>query len=166
MPDILSALAAQTGIDEATLQRLLGAVLQFFHSQLKPETYDKLASAIPQADELVRAHEERPGTLGSLASELATKFFNGSGQAGVDFMANLVKSGVPVEQATDALPDLFKVLAKHLPPEVVEKLRKSIPALPGIDMGKILKPEAADAASPAPVPQGTSQTSGASSDFV
>jgi len=173
MPDILSTLATQTGIDVATLHKLLGAVLAFFRSQLKPETYSKLASAIPQADELVQAHEQRPGSLGSLASELAAKFMNGSGQAGADFMRNLVKSGVPVEEAASVLPGLFKVLAGHLPPEVLDQLKKSIPDLPGIDLGNVLRPSTPDAAevvarpAPAePAPRGPDATGGSSSDFV
>ena len=173
MPDILSTLAAQTGIDVATIQKLLGAVLAFFRSQLKPETYSKLASVIPQADELVEAHEQRPGSLGSLASELAAKFMNGSGQAGADFMGNLVKSGVRVEDAASVLPGLFHVLSGHLPPEVLEQLKKSIPTLPGFDLGKILR-QGTPQAGPAPIetiplepaPEGPEATGGSSSDFV
>ena len=148
-------------------------MLAFFRSQLKPETYSKLASVIPQADELVAAQEQRPGSLGSLASELAAKFMNGSGQAGADFMGNLVKSGVRVEDAASALPGLFKVLSGHLPPEVLEQLKKSIPALPGIDLGKILRqgtPQAGPAPTEAipvePAPRGPEATGGSSSDFV
>jgi hypothetical protein len=163
MPDILSTLATQTGIDVTTLQQLLGAILAFFRSQLKPETYSKLASAIPQVDELVKAQEERPGGLGSRASELASKFLNGSGQAGADFMANLIKSGVSVEQAASILPQLFHVLASHLPPEVLAQLKKSIPALPGFDPAKILRPGAAQAGPAAGAPEATG---GSSPDFV
>lgn len=173
MPDILSTLAAQTGIDVATIQKLLGAVLAFFRSQLKPETYTKLASVIPQADELVEAHEQRPGSLGSLASELAAKFMNGSGQAGADFMHNLVKSGVRVEDAASVLPGLFHVLSGHLSPEVLEQLKKSIPTLPGFDLGKILRqgtPQAGSAPIETiplePAPEGPEATGGSSSDFV
>jgi hypothetical protein len=158
MPDILSTLATQTGIDVTTLQQLLGAILAFFRSQLKPETYTKLASAIPQADELVKAQEEKPGGLGSLATELASKFMDGSGQAGADFMTNLIRSGVSIDLAARVLPQLLNVLAAHLPPEVVEQLKKTIPAFAGFDPGKILRPGTPQAG-PAPgAPEATGGT--------
>jgi hypothetical protein len=173
MPDILSSLANQTGIDVASIHKLLGAILAFFKSQLKPETYSKLASAIPQADELVAAHQEQPGGLVSMASELASKFMNGSGQAGAAFLGNLMKSGVPVEDAANFLPGLFKVLSSHLPPEVLDQLKKSIPDLPGVDLGKILNqgtpqvgPAEAQAIPVEPAPGAPEAGTGSSSDFV
>jgi hypothetical protein len=171
MPDILSTLATQTGIDVTTLEKLLGAILAFFRSQLKPETYDKLASVIPQADELVKAQKERPGGLGGVATELASKFLDGSGQAGADFMANLVKSGVSVELAASFLPKLLHFLSAHLPPEVMAQLKKSIPALPGIDPGKIptLGVPQAPATAPAPAEaagEAPGVSGGSSPDFV
>ena len=151
MPDILSSLAANTGIDIASIEKMVAAVLKFLRSELAPETYAKVESTIPEADKIVEeAPEERSGGLLDMASKLAGKFMGKDGEASADLMGNLLKTGVSMSAVAAFLPQLFQFLSAHLPPEIMSQLKNVIPALPGIDMEKILHPAAPEVESGSP----------------
>jgi hypothetical protein len=138
MSDMLSTLAAQTGIDIASIEKMVGAVLKFLRSELAPETYAKV-----EADKVVEeAPEERSGGLMDMATKLASKFMGKDGEASADLMGNLLKTGVSMSAVAAFLPQLFQFLAAHLPPEIMSQLKNALPALPGIDLEKALHPQA------------------------
>jgi hypothetical protein len=143
MPDMLSTLAAHTGIDIASIEKMVAAVLKFLRTELAPETYAKVESTIPEAEKIVEeAPEEQPGGLLDMASKLAGKFMGKGGETSTDLMGSLLKTGVSMSAVAAFLPQLFRFLAAHLPPDIMSQLKNALPALPGIDLDKALHPQA------------------------
>jgi hypothetical protein len=152
MPDILSTIAAQTGIDPSTIEKVVGAIMNFLKAHLPPDLFAKLESRIPEANKLAESVEDQPEGLLGMASKLAGKLMGSSGEAGADLLGNFLKAGVPAETAAQILPRIFDALSRHLPPEALEKLRHSLPSIPGLDMTKVLPQEGSEAA-PATEPE-------------
>jgi hypothetical protein len=147
-------------MDRATIEKAVGAVLNFLKAHLPPEKYASLESRIPEANKLAESVEDQPEGLLGMASKLAGKLMGGPAEASADLMGNFLKAGVPTETAAHVLPKIFESLSAHLPPEVLDKLRNALPSIPGLDSRKVLPTEAPEpSASPAdpeatiPLPQ-------------
>jgi len=83
MSDLISTLATQTGIDPATIQKGLGAVLTFLKEHLGGEHFEKVQSAVPGAQGMMETYSaaaaqegESPGLFEKVAS-LAGSLFAG-----------------------------------------------------------------------------------------
>jgi len=139
MPDLVHELAAHTGISSDLIQKGLGALLSFLKKQLGDETFAKVQSSVPGAAALTSSFESAPppaqsqGGLFGMVSELAGKLFGGGAGQGADLLSTLTKLGFRPEQIEAFLPKALELIKNHLPPDLVDKVLASLPAL-----GKLL----------------------------
>ncbi len=73
----------------------------------------------------------------NVVTGVATKFLGGKAGEGVDLLATFSKLGFKPEQIESFLPKALALLKSYLPPELIERVLASLPAL-----AKILAPQA------------------------
>jgi hypothetical protein len=133
MPDIVNELATRTGISSDLVQRGLGALLSFLKAELGDDVFHKIQSHLPGASGLV-SNVEAPqgssdgGLFGAL-SGLAGKIFGGKAEEGAKLLESLHKLGFDPAQIEAFLPKALEFIKAHLPPDLIEKVMASLPAL-------------------------------------
>jgi|GEM_PF-6225225 len=133
MPDIITPLSSQTGIDGETIKKGLGALLTFLQKRLSPDLFGKLETAVPGASEMLSAYRaseggKSAGLMGMVAG-LAGKLFGGSGGDHAHLLADLSHLGLSAEQIETFLPKAFEQLRAILPAELVEQIKGVLPTL-------------------------------------
>jgi hypothetical protein len=132
MADLLTTLATQTGIDPELVKKGMGVLLAFLKKHLDPALFDKLGTVIPDAPQLVNTaesieEEKGSGILGAVAG-LAGKLFGGQSADMAAILSGLSKVGFNSDQIQKFLPKAYELLAAHLPPDLVEKIKGFLPA--------------------------------------
>jgi len=140
MSESLKNLAASTGFDSGTIEKVLGCVLSFLKAHVSPETYAAIEAKLPEAEQNVARFSEAAasgsdGLLGNV-SELAGKFLGGD--SGGDLLGKLAKLGLPAGEIASILPKIFQFLAAHLPADLLKQIADAIPAIAGVDKSALL----------------------------
>jgi len=150
MSESLKSLAASTGVEPDTVEKMLGGVLSFLKPRVDADTYAAIETKVPEARRVVsdfaeaeargEPSEEPAGSQGGLLgqiTEMAGKVLGGESGGG-DLLGRLLKLGVPVGSITAILPQLFAYLRAHLPPDVLKQIAAALPAIPGVDPAALL----------------------------
>jgi hypothetical protein len=133
MSDVANQLAAETGVSGEQAHQGLGALLSFIKERLGDENFQKLEAAIPGAASMISKFESSEGSsqggLFETVAALAGKLFGGKAGGGAELLASLSKLGFQPEQIETFLPKALEFLKSHLPPELIERVLASLPAL-------------------------------------
>jgi len=127
MADIVSDLAAKSGISPDMAGKGMGAVLEFCKNKLPAEAYSKLSAAVPNADGMIASAneaEQSGGILGSVKGMVGNLIGGGGGE----LAGKLSKIGFSMDQAKAFLPQVLGFLKSKLPADAVQKLGGMIPA--------------------------------------
>lgn len=142
MSELVNQLTSQTDLSSDLVHKGLGALFSFLKKELGDETFDKLKSMIPDAAAITDRFESssepaasQGGLLDAVAG-LAGKLLGGKAGEGVDLLATFSKLGFKPEQIESFLPKALELIKSYLPPDLVERVLASLPALT-----KILKPQ-------------------------
>src|SRR5262245_1024124 len=121
MSDIVSDLAARSGLTPEQTQKGLGTVLSFLKGVLPAETFAQVSAAVPGSDRMMAAapREEPAGGLVGAIKGVAHKLLGGDGAAAL--LAKLSSLGISVEQAQAFLPRALEFLKGRLPDPVMNQ---------------------------------------------
>jgi Protein of unknown function VcgC/VcgE (DUF2780) len=133
MSEIADTLSSQTGLSNDLVHKGVGALLNFIKAELGPETYAKLESVVPGAEEAIEKFESSPdsshGGLLEMVAALAGKVLGGRAEEVAKLMESFAKIGFKPEQIEAFLPKAIELIKSYLPPEVLELVLSKIPAL-------------------------------------
>jgi hypothetical protein len=128
MADPIAELANKTGISVDQAKKGLGAVLAVCKDKLPAEVYSKMESAVPGADDAVRAaeagHEESGGGILGAVSGLAGKIFGGGASALVSKLSGL---GLSADQLKGFLANVLAFFKSKLPEDAMTKVKALFP---------------------------------------
>lgn len=130
MSDIVSDLAAKSGLSPDQAQKGLGAILSFAKQSLPEETFAKVRAAIPDSDQIMAAagpHEGPSGGMIESIKGMASKLFGGEGGAAAALIAKLSSLGIPAEKVQSFLPHVMEFLKGRLPDSVMKQLSGLLP---------------------------------------
>jgi hypothetical protein len=130
MSDIVSDLAAKSGITPEQAQKGLGAVLSFLKESVPEDDFAKVKEAVPESDQMMAAagpREEPSSGAGVLAAlaEMTDKLFGGGGASAL--LAKLSSLGITAEQIRAFLPRVLEFLKGRLPDATVKQLSGLLP---------------------------------------
>jgi hypothetical protein len=132
---LVQDLSTRTGISSDLVRQGLGALLSFLKKELGDETFSKVQSSVPGAAGLTSSFEssapaaESQGGLFGMVTDLAGKLLGGKAGQGADLLSMLSKLGFKPEQIETFLPKALELIKNHLPPDLLEKILASLPAL-------------------------------------
>jgi len=128
MSDIVSDLAARTGLTPEQAQKGLGAVLGYFKESVPEEDFAKVKEAVPGSDQMMAAaepSEEASGGLLGAIKGMAGKLFGSGGASAL--IGKLSSLGISAEQATAFLPKVLEELKGRLPESVMKQISGLLP---------------------------------------
>jgi hypothetical protein len=129
MSDIVSDLAAKSGLSPDQAKKGLGAVLLFVKKSIPDDTFAQVSAAVPGSDQLMAAagpHEEPSGGVIESIKGLASKLFGGGGAAAA-LLAKLSSLGLSAEQVQSFLPRVMEFLKGRLPDSVMKQVSGLLP---------------------------------------
>ncbi len=133
MSEIANQLSSETGLSSDLVHKGLGALLNFIKQQLGPETFAKFEAAIPGAADFIQKFESSTtassGGIGGLVAGLAGKLLGGRAQEAAKLLESFTQVGFKPEQVEAFLPKALEWIKSQIPPELLEKLLASVPAL-------------------------------------
>jgi hypothetical protein len=129
MSDIVSDLAAKSGLSADQAKKGLGAVLSYVKESVPEDTFAQVSSAVPDSDEIMAAagphEEESRGIIGTIKGAASKLFGGGASGALISRLSHL---GISAEQAQSFLPHVMEVLKSKLPDSVAKHLTGLFPA--------------------------------------
>ena len=129
MADIVSDLAAQSGLSLDQAKKGLGAVLSYVKESVPEDTFAQVSAAVPESDQMmaaVGAHEEESGGIIGTIKEKVGKLFGGGGATAL--ISRLSSLGISAEQAQAFLPKVLELLKGRLPEPVMKHISGLLPA--------------------------------------
>ena len=127
MSDIVSDLAAQSGLSPDQAKKGLGAVLSYVKESVPEDTFAQVSSAVPESDEIMAAvgsHEEESGGIIGAVKGAVGKLFGGGSSALISKLSSL---GISAEQAQAFLPRVMEFFKSKLPDAVVKQIGGLLP---------------------------------------
>ena len=134
MSDTANAVSSETGLLTDLVHKGLGAVLDFLRQHLSPEIFERVRSAIPNADDFLNHFESSPegagggGLLGVL-TDLASNVLGGGAGELAELMENFAKLGFKPEQIEAFLPRAVAFIESHLPVDLFQQILARFPSL-------------------------------------
>jgi hypothetical protein len=128
MADIVSDLAAQSGLTTEQAQKGLGTVLAYFKESLPADAFAKVSEAVPSSDKIMAAAglgEEKSGGIIETIKGAVSKLF-GSGGPGA-LLTKLSSLGISAEQAMAFIPRVMDYLKGKLPDAVTKQISGLLP---------------------------------------
>jgi uncharacterized protein (DUF2267 family) len=132
MSNFLKELASQSGLDTDQAHEGVGNLLAVLKDRLDPAAFAHVKNAIPNCDDLLSAIETKvksapAGVLGAV-KDMAEKLI-GSADEGTSTAVETDSEspGSTSEHLKSLLPKLHEMLAKKLPPDVVDQIRDHVP---------------------------------------
>jgi len=128
MSDIVSELAARSGLSPEQAQKGLGSVLSYVKDWLPAEAFSQVKDAVPESDQMMAAvaqTEEHSGGLIESIKGMASKLFGGGGPAAL--IGKLSNLGISPEQAQSFLPQVMEFLKDRLPESVTKQVSALLP---------------------------------------
>lgn len=130
MADIISELASKAGVNADLAKKGLGALLAFIKEKLPADSFAKVLSAIPGADNMMataaETGQESSGGILNTVSGLAAKLFGGAGGA-TALVSKLTQLGFSADQLQKFVPTVLEFLRGKLPPDIMDKITALIP---------------------------------------
>jgi hypothetical protein len=130
MADPIAEIAKKTGISEDQAKKGLGAVLAVSKEKLPEDVFSKMKSAVPDADDAMKAAEAEEGSSGGgiigAVSGLAGKIFGGGGASAV--LSKLSAFGLSAEQIKSFLGNVVGFFKEKLPADTMKKVNALFPA--------------------------------------
>ncbi|HJZ55794.1 MAG TPA: DUF2780 domain-containing protein [Gemmataceae bacterium] len=130
MSDIVSKLAAESGLSPDQAQKGLGAVLSFFKQSLPEKSFEQVSAAVPDSDQIMAAagpHEEPSGGILESIKGMASKLFGGGGASASALLAKLSNLGISLEQAKAFLPRVMEFFKSKLPDSLMKQVSGLLP---------------------------------------
>jgi hypothetical protein len=127
MSDIVSDLAAKSGISTEQAKKGLGAVLSYVKESLPEDAFAKVSAAVPGSDQIMAAagpQEESSGGVIGAIKNAAGKLFGGGGGA---LLSRLSALGLSAEQVQSFLPRVMEFFKSKLPDAVVKQIGGLLP---------------------------------------
>lgn len=127
MADIVSDLAAKSGISIEQAKKGLGAVLAYIKEQVPEGTFSQVSAAVPNSDQIMAAaglEQESGGILGAIKEKVG-KLFGGGGTAAL--LSKLSEMGISVEQARAFAARVTEFLKDKLPESVTKQIAGLMP---------------------------------------
>ena len=127
MSDVVSDLAAKSGISTEQAKKGLGAVLSYAKQSLPEDAFAQVSAAVPGSDQIMAAagpHEESSGGVIGAIKNAAGKLFGGGGAA---LLSRLSSLGLSAEQAQSFLPRVMAFLKGKLPESVAKQVGGLLP---------------------------------------
>jgi len=127
MSDIVSDLAAKSGLSNDQAKKGLGAVLSFVKESVPQDTFAQVSGAVPESDQIMAAageREESPGIIGTIKDKVG-KLFGGGGPAAL--LTKLSSLGISAEQAQAFLPQVMGFFKSKLPDSVTKQISGLLP---------------------------------------
>jgi hypothetical protein len=128
--DIISELAARSGISPELAGKGVGAILALVKDKLPANVFSQVQSAVPNADRLMASAQQpqgAPGGIFSAATGAVGKLFGGGGGA-AEAAGKLAQLGFTPDQLQKFLPNVLEFLKSKLPGDVGKQLSALIPA--------------------------------------
>jgi hypothetical protein len=132
MADPIAELASKTGISVDQAKKGLGAVLAVCKEKLPADVYSKMESAVPNADEAMKAAAAEPESSGGLlgaVSGLAGKIFGGGGASAL--VSKLSGLGLSADQVKSFMEKVLGFFKGKLPDDAMKKVNALFPASEG-----------------------------------
>jgi hypothetical protein len=130
MADIISDLAAKSGVSPDLAKKGMGALLSFMKEKVPGDSFAKVTGAIPGADSMMAAAAEKgqeaSGGVMSAVTGLAGKLFGGAGGA-PELLSKLTQFGFSADQLQRFIPTVLGFLKTKLPSDVMNKITAAIP---------------------------------------
>jgi hypothetical protein len=134
MASFLEELADKAGLQSDQAHQGIGALLTMLKNRLDPETFSRLQQAIPNASEVLarcqsKMQESKGGLLDAL-KEMSGKLLGVNDQdAAAAVHSHFGNFGLSPEHVKNLLPALGDMLARRLPPEVMDQIHAHVPGL-------------------------------------
>jgi hypothetical protein len=129
MADFLSDLASDAGVEDEQAHHGVGALLALVKSRLSPEAYAHLKNAIPDAEGMLAAFQDKAGAAGGALVEavkgMAGKVLARQGTSSVE--DHFAGAGLSADQLRNLLPRLHDMLAGKIPPHVLDQIKQHVP---------------------------------------
>jgi hypothetical protein len=135
--EFIDELSEKTGIETDQAHQGVGALLSLLKEHLDPQAFEQVKQAIPGAQGMLAALEEKFAGSGLLnaVKAVASHFGGGSASAsgggGDDRLGalegQLAGLGLTPDHLKSLLPKLHELVGDKLPPEVVEQIRQRFP---------------------------------------
>jgi hypothetical protein len=129
MSDIISELAAKSGITPEQARKGLGTVLSFLKESVPEKDFAQVSAAVPGSDPMMAAagpREEPSGGVLGAVKEMAGKLFGGGGASAL--IAKLASLGITAEQVKAFLARVMEFLKARLPDATVKQIAGLFPA--------------------------------------
>jgi hypothetical protein len=130
MADIATELAGKTGISAEIAQKGLGVVLGLLKSKLPAESFNKVSTAIPGADNMMAAaadtKEQSGGVVGAVTGAIGKLFGSGDGIGAA--AAKLGQIGMKPEQIEKFIPQVLEFLKGKLPDNILGQVGNLLPS--------------------------------------
>jgi hypothetical protein len=136
MADLVDSLASQVGISSEMAHKGLAALMSFLKTELGDHTFSKLESSIPGASGMAEQAEParesaQTGLLGAVTA-LAGKLLGDQAAGGAKLLENLSSLGFQPQQLESFLVRAIELIKQHVPADVLERVKASLPALAGL----------------------------------
>jgi uncharacterized protein (DUF2267 family) len=130
MADLISEVAAKSGVSPDMARKGVGAILAVLKDKLPAGVFAQVQSAVPSADNAIAATPSDAGGGGGLlgtVSAAVSKLTGGGGAAAV-LMNRLTQLGFSPEQLQKFLPAVLEFLKNKLPPDAAKQLSAHLAA--------------------------------------
>jgi hypothetical protein len=129
MADIVSEVAAKTGISPEMAKMGLGAILAYLKNNMSADNYAKLSAVVPGANDMVNEAAKSgaapsSGVLSAVGGAVS-KLFGGSG--GGQLISSLTSAGFSADQLQEFLPKVMESLKGKLPDDVMKQASGLLP---------------------------------------
>jgi hypothetical protein len=126
--DLISELAAKSGISPDQAGKGVGAVLGVLKDKLPASMFSQVQAAVPNADGLMADAQSASGgggVLGAVTGAIGKLTGGGSGAAGL--MGKFTQLGFSPEQLQKFLPNVLEFFKSKLPADVANKVGALMP---------------------------------------
>lgn len=131
MNEFVASLASKAGIDPGSVQSGMGAVLSTLQKFVPTETFNRVASVIPDSGSMLNEFQSSATTVvsgtTSAISGLAGALFGGSSEILSTLMSRLSQAGLSMEMIKRFLPAAASLLRDRMPADVLQQVERSIP---------------------------------------
>ena len=133
MQELVSRVVNKVGIDASLAQPAIGIILQKLKSVLPPDMVAKLMGAIPGAESLISAAEEKEaaaGTMpdigGMIGGALGSLTGGSSGGALMEVLGKLQGLGLSTDQSTAVGSEVMAFIKEKAPADVTAEIEKTL----------------------------------------
>ena len=132
MSGFLTEVASRAGLDGDRAHQGVGALLATLKDRLDPAAFSHVRNAIPDSDDMLSAAETKMraegGGLLDVVKNVTQKLVGGKeAQADTSVESSFASVGLSPEHLKSLLPQLHEMLAKKLPPDVIDQIREHVP---------------------------------------